>query len=162
MSTEQRERCDKISPDCPLEDTIYGYVPNMGGNAFFGVVFGICTLIQVYFLIRYWRLWKGFTILSTRMLRLRRPDSHVEEPVGRCSYIHPVCPSHGRSIVSRRSTVHDASSFGAVLWRAVYQTSSEALDMAVRYCRYAGVLLTVCRWCYGINDGKVSVSWNCW
>ncbi|KAI1035324.1 hypothetical protein LB504_005790 [Fusarium proliferatum] len=63
MSTEQRERCEKISPDCPLEDTIYGYVPNMGGNAFFGVVFGICTLIQVYFLIRYWRLWKGFTIL---------------------------------------------------------------------------------------------------
>ncbi|CVK85800.1 uncharacterized protein FPRN_06452 [Fusarium proliferatum] len=63
MSTEQRERCEKISPDCPLEDTIYGYVPNMGGNAFFGVVFGICTLVQVYFLIRYWRLWKGFTIL---------------------------------------------------------------------------------------------------
>ncbi|KAL7765802.1 hypothetical protein ACKLNR_003718 [Fusarium oxysporum f. sp. zingiberi] len=63
MSNDQRERCEKISPDCPLEDTIYGYVPNMGGNAFFGVVFGICTLVQVYFLIRYWRLWKGYTIL---------------------------------------------------------------------------------------------------
>ncbi|KAF5626150.1 sphingoid long-chain base transporter RSB1 [Fusarium sp. NRRL 52700] len=63
MSNDQRIRCEKISPECPPENTLYGYVPNMGGNAFLGVVFGLCTLAQVYFLIHYWRLWKGYSIL---------------------------------------------------------------------------------------------------
>ncbi|WZH42071.1 RTA1 like protein-domain-containing protein [Fusarium acuminatum] len=35
----------------------------MGGNVFYAVIFGLCTLAQTYFLIRYWRRWKGYTIL---------------------------------------------------------------------------------------------------
>ncbi|KAF4986785.1 hypothetical protein FDECE_15775 [Fusarium decemcellulare] len=55
--------CEKVSSSCPVEDTIYGYTPNLGGNAFYAVVFAACALLQVYFVFKYWRLWKGYTIL---------------------------------------------------------------------------------------------------
>ncbi|KAM5350089.1 hypothetical protein ACJ41O_006594 [Fusarium nematophilum] len=55
--------CEKVSSSCPVEDTIYGYAPNLGGNAFYAVVFAFCVLLQAYFVFRYWRLWKGYTIL---------------------------------------------------------------------------------------------------
>lgn len=55
--------CEAVSPSCPVEDTIYGYAPNLGGNAVYAVVFAICALIQFYLIIKHWRLWKGYTIL---------------------------------------------------------------------------------------------------
>ncbi|KAF4457887.1 Sphingoid long-chain base transporter RSB1 [Fusarium austroafricanum] len=63
MSSDQRDNCKSVSSECPVEDTIYGYVPNMGGNAFYAIIFGVCTLVQAYYLIRYWQKWKGYTIL---------------------------------------------------------------------------------------------------
>jgi hypothetical protein len=53
----------EVSPACPIEDTIYGYAPNLGGNAFYAVVFALCAVAQCYFICRYWRLWKGYSIL---------------------------------------------------------------------------------------------------
>jgi uncharacterized membrane protein YkvI len=55
--------CEKVSLGCPVEDTIYGYTPNIGGNAVYAVMFAACALAQLIFLLRYWRLWKGYTIL---------------------------------------------------------------------------------------------------
>ncbi|KAL1306414.1 hypothetical protein AAFC00_005119 [Neodothiora populina] len=45
--------CTEVSPQCPVEDTTYGYAPNLGGNIFFCVVFGICALAQLCMGIKY-------------------------------------------------------------------------------------------------------------
>lgn len=57
------DNCERVSPDCPVEDTIYGYAPNLGGCAFYAIIFAACSLSQLYFTFRYWRLWKGYSIL---------------------------------------------------------------------------------------------------
>ena len=58
-----RDECKQVSAECPVEDTIYGYIPNLGANAFYAVIFAACALIQLYFIFKYWRLWKGYSIL---------------------------------------------------------------------------------------------------
>jgi hypothetical protein len=55
--------CNEITPECPIEDTIYGYAPNVGWNGFYAAIFAVCALVQCYFIWRYWRLWKGYSIL---------------------------------------------------------------------------------------------------
>lgn len=45
--------CQKISPECPLEATIYGYQPNLGGNVFMVILFGTCAIAQVFLGIKY-------------------------------------------------------------------------------------------------------------
>jgi hypothetical protein len=57
------DKCEAVSPDCPVEDTIYGYAPNAGANGLYTVIFAICALAQAYYICRYWRLWKGYSIL---------------------------------------------------------------------------------------------------
>ncbi|GAB1309933.1 Sphingoid long-chain base transporter RSB1 [Madurella fahalii] len=58
------DECEAVSPSCPVEATVYGYTPNLGGNAFYAVVFAICALAQCYYICRFWRLWKTFSILT--------------------------------------------------------------------------------------------------
>ena len=48
---------------CRLEDTVYGYYPNVGANVFFTVVFGICAIANVYLGIRY-KTWTYMIALS--------------------------------------------------------------------------------------------------
>lgn len=36
--------CINVNPNCPVEGTIYGYYPNLGGNAFFIALFALLTL----------------------------------------------------------------------------------------------------------------------
>lgn len=48
--------CEKISPGCSVEDTIYGYYPNLPANAFFAAFFGVFMIINIFFGIRY-RSW---------------------------------------------------------------------------------------------------------
>lgn len=45
--------CQSVSPECPVEGTLYGYAPNLGANAFFAAFFGIAFIFQIYFGIRY-------------------------------------------------------------------------------------------------------------
>jgi hypothetical protein len=61
---QNTDDCKEVSPACPVEATIYGYTPNLGGNAFYAVVFASCALVQVYYIVRFWRLWKSFSILT--------------------------------------------------------------------------------------------------
>ena len=56
-------KCEAVSPACPVEATIYGYAPNLGGNVIYALIFAVCALVQLYFVFRYWRIWKGYTIL---------------------------------------------------------------------------------------------------
>ncbi|CAG5141966.1 uncharacterized protein ALTATR162_LOCUS1050 [Alternaria atra] len=45
--------CVEVSPDCPVEGTLYGYYPNLGANAFFAAFFALCLIIQLGLGIRY-------------------------------------------------------------------------------------------------------------
>lgn len=48
--------CTEVTPDCPVEGTLYGYFPNLETNAFFAAFFGLCFLIQLFLGIKY-RTW---------------------------------------------------------------------------------------------------------
>lgn len=48
--------CTRVDPTifgCRLEDTIYAYYPNLGANAFFAAIFGICCIANIILGIRY-------------------------------------------------------------------------------------------------------------
>ena len=55
--------CESISPECPVEATIYGYYPDLGANAFFCVIFGVCLAVQIYQGIR-WKTWTFLVALG--------------------------------------------------------------------------------------------------
>ena len=48
---------------CRLEDTVYGYYPNVGANAFFCALFGICAIVNVYLGFRY-KTWTYMIALA--------------------------------------------------------------------------------------------------
>jgi hypothetical protein len=48
--------CKEVTPECPVEGTIYGYAPNYSTTVEFCVIFFICCLVQLAQMIR-WRLW---------------------------------------------------------------------------------------------------------
>ncbi|PYH79216.1 RTA1 like protein [Aspergillus uvarum CBS 121591] len=48
--------CEKVSLECPVEATTYGYYPNLGGNIFFAIFYGILGVFQLGFGI-YFRSW---------------------------------------------------------------------------------------------------------
>lgn len=39
--------CTHVSPACPVEASTYGYYPNLGGNIFFTVFYGVCGVFQL-------------------------------------------------------------------------------------------------------------------
>lgn len=45
--------CLSVSAQCPVEATIYGYYPTLGGNAFFCAVFALCLIANLVLGIRY-------------------------------------------------------------------------------------------------------------
>ena len=46
------DSCKSIGPNCPIEDTAYGYYPSLPGNAVLAAVFGVCALAQVILGVR--------------------------------------------------------------------------------------------------------------
>ena len=56
MPTDNGPVCTVVDPTiigCRLQDSIYGYYPSLGANAFFSAVFGICCIANVILGIRY-------------------------------------------------------------------------------------------------------------
>lgn len=51
--------CTQVSDICPVEASIYGYYPSLGGNAFFAAFFGICMVVQLFQGIK----WKSRTYM---------------------------------------------------------------------------------------------------
>jgi len=39
--------CTSVTPDCPVTDTLYGYYPNLGANAFFAALFALLLVAQL-------------------------------------------------------------------------------------------------------------------
>ncbi|KAF2858952.1 RTA1-domain-containing protein [Piedraia hortae CBS 480.64] len=56
------DRCTKVTPQCPVEATVYGYRPNLGGNAFFLAIFAICTVVQIVLALKY-RARRSFSVV---------------------------------------------------------------------------------------------------
>ncbi|KAF9776885.1 hypothetical protein IL306_004855 [Fusarium sp. DS 682] len=52
MSSDQ-PICVHISKECPIELTTYGYRPNLGGNGFLAVIFGIAFFANIFLGIRF-------------------------------------------------------------------------------------------------------------
>ncbi|KAF5580598.1 parasitic phase-specific PSP-1 [Fusarium subglutinans] len=59
--------CTKITPECPIEYTTYGYYPNLGGNVFFLLFFSSLFVAQVYLGIRC-KTWSYTAALATGTL----------------------------------------------------------------------------------------------
>ncbi|KAI9373440.1 RTA1 like protein-domain-containing protein [Aspergillus egyptiacus] len=55
--------CDRVSPQCPVEATTYAYYPNLGGNIFFAVFFGVLGVLQTGVGI-YYRAWTIMVALA--------------------------------------------------------------------------------------------------
>ena len=55
-NTKPAPDCTAVSPDCPVEDTIYGYYPNLSVNVFSWIAFGVLFFIQIYQTFR-WKTW---------------------------------------------------------------------------------------------------------
>ncbi|OAP54313.1 hypothetical protein AYL99_11414 [Fonsecaea erecta] len=56
--------CTEVTPRCPVENSIYGYYPSIGANAFFVAFFAMCGAFQLLFGIRY----KTWTYLIAMLL----------------------------------------------------------------------------------------------
>ena len=56
MADQDPFACTEVTPDCPVEDTIYGFRPNLGGNLFFVVLFGLLAIVNLVLGIRF-RSW---------------------------------------------------------------------------------------------------------
>ncbi|KAF9699448.1 hypothetical protein EKO04_002093 [Ascochyta lentis] len=55
--------CTQVTPECPVEGTIYGYYPSIGWNSAFAGFFGLALLINVFLGIRY-RTWSFAIAMS--------------------------------------------------------------------------------------------------
>ncbi|KAI5367330.1 Putative RTA-like protein [Septoria linicola] len=47
------DQCTEVSAACPVEATLYAYRPNLPGNSILLAVFGLCTIAQILFGVRY-------------------------------------------------------------------------------------------------------------
>lgn len=61
------QTCKEVSALCPVEATTYGYYPNLGGNIFFAVFFGILGLGQIGLGV-YFRTWTFMIALGVGTL----------------------------------------------------------------------------------------------
>jgi hypothetical protein len=59
--------CVEISPECPIEGTLYGYYPSIGWNGFFAGFFGLCAIIHVILGIRY-KTWSVMAAMAVGCL----------------------------------------------------------------------------------------------
>jgi hypothetical protein len=55
--------CTEVTPDCPVEGTIYGYYPSLGWNAAYAGLFGLALVIHIILGIRY-KTWSYCIAMS--------------------------------------------------------------------------------------------------
>lgn len=56
MPRASYDLCTKVTPECPVAATTYGYYPNLAGNSFYVAFFGLCLLVQLFIGIKQ-RTW---------------------------------------------------------------------------------------------------------
>jgi len=55
--------CTSVTPECPVDYTIYGYYPNLGANAFFCAYFAIFFIANTLITFRYKTWFYGILIM---------------------------------------------------------------------------------------------------
>merc|ERR1711939_442754 len=55
--------CTDITPECPVEDSVYGYFPSIGANAFFLGFFALFCVLNLGLGFRY-KTWSYMVALS--------------------------------------------------------------------------------------------------
>ena len=70
--------CTEITQECTIENTIYGYYPDLGANILFAALFGICCIAQLVLGIRT-RSWvfMGVMVLGAFAEGLGRSSSRT-------------------------------------------------------------------------------------
>jgi len=66
MSDNGKQRfdnCEDVSLECPVDQTIYGYAPGLGINAFFLAFFGFLTLVNLILTVRFKSWFYGSLLL---------------------------------------------------------------------------------------------------
>lgn len=53
--------CTQVTAECPVSGTLYGYRPNVGGNAFFLSLFALCSVAQI--VIGAWKRLPAYAIM---------------------------------------------------------------------------------------------------
>ena len=48
---------------CPIQTSYYGYVPNLGINIFFAILYGLMICTSVGLLLCFRRKWMGYTLV---------------------------------------------------------------------------------------------------
>ena len=56
INQDSTVNCTSVSQLCPVDQTVYGYAPNLGANVFFAVIFAITCIVNVVLGIRF-RTW---------------------------------------------------------------------------------------------------------
>ncbi|KAJ5710565.1 hypothetical protein N7488_004721 [Penicillium malachiteum] len=56
MTRSSSSDCTAVTPDCPVEGTIYDYAPNAAASYAFCIIFGICSIVQILQMLK-WRTW---------------------------------------------------------------------------------------------------------
>ncbi|KUJ07855.1 putative RTA1 domain protein [Mollisia scopiformis] len=47
MTKSHYDLCTSVTPECPVNETLYGYYPNLGANAFFAALFAFLLIAQL-------------------------------------------------------------------------------------------------------------------
>lgn len=80
-SNYEFRNCTAISPECPLEGTVYNYYPNLGVNIFFAAIFALLLLIQLFqgfkWKARSYMIALGFGCLGETIGTAAPLDSHI-------------------------------------------------------------------------------------
>lgn len=56
-------RCSELTATCTVENSIYGYFPNLAANVFFTVAFAILGLTQAVLFMR-WKTWSYGAVVT--------------------------------------------------------------------------------------------------
>lgn len=92
-------KCKSVSPLCPVDQTIYGYYPNMGANAFFLALFAVLCAVNVAQGIKY-KTWTYMIALALGSLT---------EAIGTSPFQRPLNPRTQFSNTSSQATSAESS-----------------------------------------------------
>ncbi len=162
------EWCESITPECPVEGTIYGYTPDLAANAFFAAFFGIALIAQLYFGIRY-KTWTymiavGLGCLAEcvgyigRVMLNRNPWNdigfNIQIVLRKCLCLFRlekaplliVVGSHLRACFLGCWYLLDAQTCRHPVWRGVEQTPTELVHIHLYRLRHLFVGYAECWW----------------
>jgi len=109
MPNSSTQNCTSVTPDCPVNLTVYGYYPSLPANAFFCAYFALFTIVNLLLTLRF-KTWSFGILMSLgcagemagyigRLLMHSNPWSNVGFETQICTLIFsPVRPLANSSL----------------------------------------------------------------